>query len=364
MGAARFLSQNLIPNAAAITVSSERGGPVGLASKVGAGVATLQTGGSYTGATAPQQYVVQIDSVAGGSDIGQATFAWRRGDDASWRASGVLTSAAPVTLETGVTVQWVAGSGTQFAILDTWTLPVDKPFGKRFLVDGDRDSEWRSADVAGLITIDLDLGSAQQMDALALLDHNLSATATIQLKGDAAANWAAPALSEAITRQASNLIYTVLSASRTYRYWRLELTDTANPSGFLRISELFPAVPLVMSQNFDRGWHRTRRAELYGASSAVRRPRGIVGKVEAIALNYKLMTDADRLAMCALFDSVYDDSRGTVRPFVVNLDSSVASDVSLYEWDTAELDVNSPYLARFEWSVAMIQRVRFARSGS
>lgn len=361
MGVARFFYQNMI-TAAMLTISSERSGPVGTAVKVGTGSAVAASGGGYTG-TDPVQYVIEIDSIAGGAEVGQATFRWRRSDQATWSATGVLTSTSPVSLELGVSIQWTSGPGADFVLADYWTITVDAPWGRAKLLDRDRDTEWRSSGLS-TVTIDVDFGSPLAPDVIALLDHNLTSAATITIMANSTPSWTSPPLSETIVWQAGNVLRYLTTVSRSYRYWRLSLSDPANPDGYLRLSELFLGGYLGMSQNFDRGWSRSHAAHVYGPSGGLRLPRGIWATAQRIQLNYLLMTAADRTALWALFDTVCDPSRGTIQPFLVNCDTDDPSDVSLYEWEQPEAAASSPYLSRFNWPLGLLQRVRLARSGA
>lgn len=363
MGTARFLIDNLITSDAMLTVSSERAGAVGLAVKVGQGSASLQAAGPYTGAN-PGQYVVEIDSVVSGTGIGQATFRWRPTSTSTWTAQGVATSTSPVVLENGLTVAWTTGGGIDLASGDYWTITADKPYGKARLMDRDRDTEWRSDGVGVAVTVDVDLGSAQAVDVVALCDHNLSAAAVIAIAGNSTASWGSPPLSETITRQATNVLRYLTTGSRTYRYWRLTLTDTANPDGYLRLGELFLGTYTEFSGNFDRQWGRARNAALFGPTGDLRKPRGIWAVAEVLDLQYRLMTPDDRDKAVTLYDYLYSPTVGTVRPILVNLDSATPADVSLYELEAPSLPVASPYLDRFEWSLRLSQRPRLARSGS
>ena len=183
-------------------------------------------------------------------------------------------------------------------------------------------------------------------------------------KATQTASWSSPPVNEAITRQANNLIYYLTTASRTYRYWRIVLTDSGNPDGYLWASELFLGGYIGLSENFDRGWGRTRRAELFGPSSTLRAPRGIWATAERIDLQYLLMTAADQAAIAVLWDATYGQALGTTLPFLLNFDSALTGDVSLYEWDQGSWAYQSPHLGRFEWPLALVQRPRLARSGA
>lgn len=94
---------------------------------------------------------------------------------------------------------------------------------------------FRFADMAGGY-IDIDLGSAKAVSSIGIIG-NLSASATITLKGNSSESWAAPPLDETITAADRNLIHYFTEA--TYRYWRLEIADSGNPDGYIEVSRVF-----------------------------------------------------------------------------------------------------------------------------
>lgn len=365
MGSARFLYNNLITSDAILTASNERAGQVGLAVKVGQGSASLQASGPYTGAR-PGQYIVEIDSTAAGAGVGQATFRWRPTSTAVWSASGVATATTPVALEHGLTVIWTAGGGTDLVVGDYWTITVDKPYGKARLLDLDRDTEWRSADASGWVTLDIDFGAAQTVDVVAFCDHNITAGQNIQIAGDSVTPpvYGVAPVSEQVAAQSQNVLRYLTTTPRTYRYWRLSLYDGGNPDGYLRIGELYLGTYMVFARNFDRQWGRSQVAATYGPTGALRSPRGVWTQAEVLDLAYRVMTAADRTQVRALFDYLYNPAVGTVRPILVNPDSADSADVSLYELDTPELPIQSPFVDLYEWALRLKQRPRLARSGS
>jgi hypothetical protein len=59
--------------------------------KDGDGSAIMDTYGPYTGAALEVNWLVQIDSVTGGTEVGQATFRWSMDGGATWAGEGLLT---------------------------------------------------------------------------------------------------------------------------------------------------------------------------------------------------------------------------------------------------------------------------------
>lgn len=383
--AVRFLVDNYITATSMLSVDSERDGQVGAAYKVGTGSAYLTTGGAYTGAN-PEIYIVQIDSVAGGNEIGQATFEWWKSSTGAGGAAGITTSVDPITLENGVTVCWVAGGGDDFINGDYWTIAVYKPFGKANLLDVDRDTEWRSADlVNNVIRFTIDLGSARAVNAVALLDTNLRVTSEVNIYGAAALVdlWTGlvgstpsgyglepygedpyggtPGSGMSLFGLTSGVHYP--TGSPTYRYWGVEIDDVAHPDGYIRAAELYVGSYTEFSRGYNYGVTRSRNAAVYGPSGALRTPRGIWASAELLDLQYHLMTDIDRTEALALFDHIYNTDHGFVRPIIINPDNTNGSDASLYELDDPLLPVSSPLVGRHDWSLRLRQRPRIARSG-
>lgn len=84
--------------------------------------------------------------------------------------------------------------------------------------------------------IDIDLGSAKAVSSIGIIG-NLTASATITIKGNTTESWASPAISESVIAYDRNLIEYFTEAS--YRYWRLEIADSSNPDGYIEIGRVF-----------------------------------------------------------------------------------------------------------------------------
>lgn len=234
-GAPRFLYQNQITAASMITASSQATGIVGGAQKVGTGAAVMQAVGAFSH-TQNLTYLVQIDAVGTG-EIGSSTYRWRTSATAvgSWEASGVTTSTTLTALNYGVMVSWPAVSGSVFVLNDSWYFEATAVFGAANLLDLDRNTVFRfTGDTSESFVIDL--GSAQLVTALILHDHNLTAAATINLYAHTSDSWGSPDYSNTgITSQDPVSEY----LSETYRYWKIELADAANPDGYLEFAGLY-----------------------------------------------------------------------------------------------------------------------------
>jgi hypothetical protein len=106
----------------------------------------------------------------------------------------------------------------------------------------------RSTDAATASTVfDVDLGAAQPIFVLALVGHNLSDSATVQIRGDDATSFATATYDSgtvaAITTAEAALswgdltrIYVhCIGSAQTARYWRVNVYDTGNSDGYVEI---------------------------------------------------------------------------------------------------------------------------------
>jgi len=90
-----------------------------------------------------------------------------------------------------------------------------------------RGKVYRTGVSAAAEWIKFDLGSAQAVQAVILLDHTLTASdTTIKLQGNATDSWGSPSVDETITFNAGTMVL-YLSAEQTYRWWRVIFTKSA-----------------------------------------------------------------------------------------------------------------------------------------
>lgn len=110
---------------------------------------------------------------------------------------------------------------------------------------------WRSfAGQLSSIDITIDFGSAQAISLIALINHNLSATATIAI---------AAGTTSAVGNYSTTISYRQydafgIIATQTYQYWRVRITDTANADGYLEVGYLLLGAATTLTQAFMYGW--------------------------------------------------------------------------------------------------------------
>jgi hypothetical protein len=130
----------------------------------------------------------------------------------------------------------------------------------------------RSADATTASTqFQVDLGVARAVRVIALVKHNLTTAATVRVRGNSSASFGSPIYDSGTVNAWSDTALTaeqveglnvsfvlVPSSAQTARYWLIEITDTANPDGYVEFARLVIA----------GGWQPTVNM-VYPASLAV-----------------------------------------------------------------------------------------------
>lgn len=310
MSACRFMHKNLIPSGDGLSVSSATPGLVGMPAPRAAGAAVAYAAGEHTAAR-DQAFSIEIDSVAQGCLVGQATFRWKRASAASWEASGVRTSPALLGLADGVKIKWASGTGVDFVLGDAWTIVAAANQGPARLLDGDRDTGWEATGCwAEHLTADL--GQTQSVRAAILADHNLSDAATVLLMADPAANWAAPTFWRFVPITRPHLV-TFLEHDQ--RHWRLRINDPANPDGCIKASMFYLGSSFCPARNYSASHGQTiaaGRTVSYGETGRLSGAANYLGR--RFDLPFNSLCTADRAGLELMFSDVHDVASGRLRP--------------------------------------------------
>ncbi len=332
-GKTRYLYQNLITAASMLTPDSQATGFLCGTEKIqGEGIAILRSGGSFSGSD-NLRYTVQIDSVSAGNDVGQATFHWKTSDTAAgtWEATGVTTSTSLITLSSGVKVVWIAGDGTSndCELLDTWIFDAEAIYSPANLIDLNRHTWFRSDSTYNIV---VDLGSAQQIEAFLLLDHNLTSGGSATLQGNTADSWSSPAYSQALT-VADPLLYYL---DQTYRYWRLVVTDAT--ISYFEAAGLYLGDYLELSRNAQWDTPRNYGAIITGevSQTGVQR-RKIHAEQAKLTLSYpQTLLNADVNSLIAMREALLHADTGVVDPVFVNLFNDETDTTWLMDWQNID----------------------------
>ncbi|MGD8561095.1 MAG: hypothetical protein PVG03_01100 [Desulfarculaceae bacterium] len=310
MSSCRFLYVNLITDPAQISPSSARTGLVGMPAPKAAGTAVAYAAGDYTGAQ-DQIFLIEIDSISAGKEVGQATYRWRRSSSDNWEASGQVTSDSLTPLADGVQIKWVSGPGDDFATGDSWTILASRSFGASALLDRDRDRVWEATGCSDE-HLTVDMGEAKQVKALVLADHNLSDNATVTLMANSSDSWSEPAWSQGLSLTRPHLVAFI---DQTYAWWRLRLQDEGNEQNLIRASILYLGSYFEPSRTFHTKYNHTMTGTRSVTSTDTGKQTGSAGGVaDSWQLNFSGLTAPDLSGFRSLYENVHDRTTGTLSP--------------------------------------------------
>ncbi len=150
------------------------------------------------------------------------------------------------------------------AVLTASSAPEGLPVGN--LQTRQPGQVWRAQDPAAS-WVEADLGSAATLNLVALLHHNLTGAGTWRIRAAATqANLtAAPGYESGVVtawpttglddwETVNSILWLGDAGAQTFRWWRVDLADAANPAGFLEAGRLYLANAWQPSRNLDYGW--------------------------------------------------------------------------------------------------------------
>ena len=321
-----------------ITPSSQSAGRVSGVASFSTGVATLSVTGSFAAAM-DLTYTIEIDSIAGGTEVGQATFKWRTSETGAglWEETGVLTRTSPAYalsadgLGGGLSVSWTGGVGDDFALADTWKFEALATYGPERPLDLNRMTYLEfTGDTSESLVIDL--GTATTISSVILLDHNLTSAATVTIEGNATDSWGAPTYTSTfspITDPLSGYL------SQTFRYFRLTFADAANPDGVIRIGGLYLGSYFQLTQvNAIWGSSEINGSILQvNTSEAAVMRRYYYASQQTLALNMgNVLKNSDVESILDIQDALVSQTTHRVLPLFVHLFSDTSNTLKLMEW--------------------------------
>lgn len=169
------------------------------------------------------------------------------------------------------------------------------------------------------LTLDVDLGSAQQVDTVAVLNHNLAATGTtpgINITGADNAAFSVGAVSPgsinlAATSRPKDSCFS-FSAPLTKRYWRFQFTWGGGGSFAIQVGELFlgRATTLTRGELDGSGETERVRAPMVELSNGASRGIFIAGPVLERSLVFTDFTEAQN----DILRTLWRDCRGPAVP--------------------------------------------------
>ena len=170
---------------------------------------------------------------------------------------------------------------------------------------------WRSAANDTDTRLSVDFGSARAVDLCALVNHNLSASAELTLRGGDDAETTTNAVRRRWTAAGHGHrrnTWFRLDSPVTRRYWQLRLNDAANADGFLQAGYLMLGRASEAPIQMQSGWTRSPRKIIRRTESELR--SGIVGRTVSsghrIVLEF-LTDDAGTIAIEDWLDALDAD---------------------------------------------------------
>lgn len=130
------------------------------------------------------------------------------------------------------------------------TSTADGDFDKANLTTESLRHVWRSADAISWQEIIIEADQESHIDTFAILGHNFTAGAVVQLQANIADNWLAPPVTVTIPWARRNMIWTN-PLGGTFRYYRVRILDPANPCGYIQIGRIVGGRAVIMENNED-----------------------------------------------------------------------------------------------------------------
>lgn len=356
MSACRFLHDNLLSNPAMITPSSAQPGLVGMPVANSSGTAVAYATGAHTGGQ-DQVFLLEIDSLAGGNQVEQASFRWRRGTAPAWEETGVPTCYNLRHLADGVQIKWSSGQGADFVLGDAWTILATRAAGAAALLDTDRDTAWQALGCADE-SLDLDLGQEQEALALVLGDHNLGSGAVVTLLAGDNPGLAAPSLSLSLPVASPHL---TAFFQHSARYWRLRLQDPDNPQAALRAGGLYLGGYFQPSRMFSAGYTTSLTAGRSTTSTDAGKTSGhATGLAQSWQISFSGLTAQDMAGFQALHRAVHDTESGLLSPFYFTpfVELAAQDNGSVYCLPGESLSGSHQHMGRYSLSLSLSEMVR------
>ena len=168
----------------------------------------------------------------------------------------------------------------------------------------------------------IDLGVTKEVQAVIIQDHNLTSNAEITLKARGDTSWhfttsTSEPVDETITWADDKILHYVVSSSNTQRYWRVDVSDTGNPDGYIEIGNLYLGPYDEMVRNAAIGYSQietvigSRNIDPYGVEDNRFRNRQKTWQ-------YKLPASTDIKTLEGVFDNIYSSTSGKYDPVWIN----------------------------------------------
>ncbi len=116
---------------------------------------------------------------------------------------------------------------------------------------------WRST-ARTAQTVVVDLGSAKDVDTLAILGHSLSSSVALTVEAHTSDSWGAPDFTTSLSFN-TGAILKYLAAAETFRYWRYTLDDASASNAYVEVGRLWLGERITIDPSSLLGFTVTKR---------------------------------------------------------------------------------------------------------
>lgn len=165
---------------------------------------------------------------------------------------------------------------------------------------------WRSLVVSSEQSLLFDAGSGLTVkaDTLAIVQHNLSSTAVVKFQANSIDSWSTPPVDQTAV-WSEGIILVNLSAAQDYQLWRVSITDSANPDGYVEIGRIVIALRYQVEELPDSAVELDTIDTTVISKSITRQTYADLGvQARAYTLSMGIMGDTTRQSLAAVYAAV------------------------------------------------------------
>lgn len=304
--------------------------------RTASGFAPIVIEGTYT-SHLERTYKIEIHVCTDGF-FATTRYRWSDTGGTTWNAQNLTPSVAATALNFGLTVRWISTSDVPpFVLNDAWTFAATLKYGVQQVIDGNRDSEWRSgsAPASSNVGIQIDFGAAVAPTVVAILDHNAPASATLKVGAQANATFPPTSFVQTLTWQTGRVAAVI--SPITFRYWSIWTTVGGTALTYLRFSEIYLGGSTTLGKLFRAGGRQgKRRIDAIGPEAILSHGAGPLSLSqhfwEVTLPRVKQGSGQDITLLQGLWDYTNDVTSRVQRPFFFIPNDANTSDFGLYQW--------------------------------
>jgi len=183
-----------------------------------------------------------------------------------------------------------------------------------------RTKEYRTTGLTSEWVV-IDLGSAQSVTMLAIMNHNFQSGGTYKLQGNATDSWGTPSVDITLTYNATNLFHYM--TAQTYRYWRILMTNTTGT--YISLGRVMLGSYFQPAKSFDIGSYSNRIVDLATSSQSIggQIHSDVKNYYHEIALTFSHITATDRDNWVTMFETIL-----THQAIVLTVDTTSTSTIN------------------------------------